>query len=67
MTITERQLSIFRNSENRRTDYKIIKPLLFIKRKKKKTGILKVRLVSKPKQSTHFVYTPHTDVPRLIK
>lgn len=50
------------------TDYEIIKPLLdYLKEKEKLTGILKVRLVSKPKQSTHFEYTPHTDLPSFDK
>ena len=46
------------------TDYSIVTPLLdFLKRKENLTGILKVRLVSKPKQSTHFEYGAHTDIP----
>ena len=50
------------------TDYKIIKPLLdYLKEKEKLTGIIQVRLVSKPKQSTHFEYTPHIDVPSYDK
>ena len=46
------------------TDYTLIVPLLdFLKKKEKLTGIMRARLVSKPKQSTHYEYGPHTDIP----
>ena len=46
------------------TDYTLIVPLLdFLKKKEKLTGIMRARLVSKPKQSTHYEYVPHTDIP----
>jgi len=45
------------------TDFKIIKPVLdYLKEKEDLSGILRARLVSKPKQSTHFEYPPHTDI-----